>query len=74
MTHRPLTIVITGGPSAGKTALATLLLKELPDDTCVVPEAASILFHGGFPRGKLDFQLNRQQRAIYFVQKELEEP
>ncbi len=66
-------IVLTGGPSAGKTSLIEILYRNYWDRLCIVPEAASILFHGGFPRGSAESQLKCQQRAIYHVQKELEQ-
>ncbi len=65
-------IVLTGGPSAGKTSLIEILARNYWDRLCVVPEAASILFHGGFPRGTDEFQLRCGQRAIYYTQQELE--
>ncbi len=66
-------IVITGGPSGGKTTLIEALKKELGQKCAVVPEAASILYRGGFPRTKDPQGLVNAQRAIYFVQKELED-
>ncbi len=65
-------IVLTGGPSAGKTALVVLIEKQFSKDIVAVPEAASILFRGGFPRQTQPTQINHQQRAIYFLQLELE--
>lgn len=65
-------VVITGGPSGGKTALAQLIEKEFGDEIAIVPEAASILFRGGFPRGSSPDSVKSQQRAIYYVQRELE--
>jgi uncharacterized protein YgbK (DUF1537 family) len=38
----------------------------------VLPEAAGILFSGGFPRGSESGQRRASQRAIYYVQRELE--
>lgn len=65
-------IVLTGGPSAGKTSLAGVLTKTYLEQVNIVPEAASILFTGGFPRGRQTQHIEYQQRAIYFVQRELE--
>lgn len=65
-------IVLTGGPSAGKTSLAEVLTRTYSERINIVPEAASILFKGGFPRNKHILQTECQQRAIYFVQRELE--
>ncbi len=65
-------IVLTGGPGGGKTTAADLFRRELGDVVTGVPEAATILFAGGFPR--LDERLAREntQRTIYYVQRGLE--
>lgn len=65
-------IVLTGGPSGGKTTLAQALQKEFVSQVVIVPEAASILFGGGWPRRKDIVGVQHQQRAIYFTQRELE--
>lgn len=65
-------IVVTGGPSGGKTTLIEALKRELGNKVAIVPEAASILYKGGFPRMKTDSARRHTQRAIYFTQKELE--
>ena len=65
-------IVLTGGPSAGKTALVAIIEKQFYKNVVAVPEAATILFQGGFPRKSDSAHVNHQQRAIYFVQLELE--
>jgi len=65
-------IAITGGPSGGKTTLIEALKQELGKEVAVVPEAASILYKGGFPRIKSDVGAYYGQRAIYLVQIELE--
>lgn len=66
-------IAITGGPSGGKTTLIEALKKEFAGRIKVVPEAASILYKGGFPRVKSYDGLFHGQRAIYAVQKEVED-
>lgn len=66
-------IAITGGPSGGKTTLIEALKKELGQKCAVVPEAASILYRGGFPRFKEPQGIIHAQKAIYYTQKELEE-
>ena len=65
-------IVITGGPSGGKTTLIEAIKRELGSEVLTVPEAASILYRGGFPRGKNSGSQIRAQKAIYHVQKQLE--
>jgi predicted ATPase len=65
-------IVLTGGPSAGKTTLLNLLHKQYGGRIAVAPEAASILFNGGFPRPETAEDRLHTQRSIYTLQKELE--
>ncbi len=66
-------VAITGGPSGGKTTLIETLKKELGQKCAVVPEAASILYRGGFPRYKEAQGIVHAQRAIFFTQHELED-
>lgn len=66
-------IAVTGGPSGGKTTLIEALKKELGPQCAVVPEAASILYRGGFPRFKDPTGQVHAQTAIYYTQRELEE-
>jgi adenylylsulfate kinase-like enzyme len=47
--HEPKLIVVTGGPGAGKTALLEVARKALCSHVALLPEAATILFGGGFP-------------------------
>lgn len=65
-------IALTGGPSGGKTTLAQAIQKEFASSVLIVPEAASIIFAGGWPRRKTVVGVQHQQKAIYFIQKELE--
>jgi len=70
--HRRQRIVLTGGPGAGKTAVLELVRQEFCAHVQVLPEAAGIVFGGGFPRtGSPDWRRGAQ-RAIFFVQRELE--
>jgi predicted ATPase len=64
--------VLTGGPGAGKTAVLELVRKYFCRHVRVLPEAASILFGGGFPRLADDDSRKAAQRAIFHVQRELE--
>lgn len=66
-------VTITGGPSGGKTTLIETLKKELGQKCAVVPEAASILYRGGFPRYKESLGIVHAQKAIFFTQHELED-
>lgn len=70
--HPAKRIVLTGGPGAGKTAVLELMRKTLCKHVRVVPESAGVVFGGGFPRGDALDVRRAAQRAIYFVQRELE--
>lgn len=71
-THQRRRIVLTGGPGAGKTALLELIRQSFCSHVRVLPEAAGVVYGGGFPRED-DIACRRAaQRAIYHVQRELE--
>jgi predicted ATPase len=65
-------VVVTGGPGAGKTALLELARRISCEHVAVLPESASIVFGGGFPRLRDDPARSCSQRAIFHVQSELE--
>jgi hypothetical protein len=65
-------VVLTGGPGAGKTAVLEVIRRHFCSHVKVLPEAASILFSGGFPRRRTDAGRRGAQRAIFHVQRELE--
>jgi predicted ATPase len=65
-------VVLTGGPGAGKTAVLELIRQSLCEHVVVLPEAAGIVFGGGFPRRESVPARCAAQRAIFFVQRELE--
>lgn len=65
-------IVITGGPGAGKTAILEMVKKLNIPETTVLPEAASIIFSGGFWRLPSLTARASAQRAIFSIQKEME--
>ncbi|MBM3819341.1 MAG: ATP-binding protein [Acidimicrobiia bacterium] len=71
--HDPRRIVLTGGPGAGKTAVLELIRHGFCEHVVVLPESAGMLFGGGFPRNSHDVVRRAGQRAIYHVQRELEE-
>lgn len=48
--HNRLRVVLTGGPGAGKTAVLELIRQSLCTHVKILPEAAGIVFGGGFPR------------------------
>lgn len=70
--HPRKLIVLTGGPGAGKTAILELIRKSFCLHVVVLPEAASVLFGGGFPRRADSPARRAAQRAIYYVGRELE--
>jgi predicted ATPase len=65
-------IVLTGGPGAGKTAVLELVKKELCSNIAVLPEAAGVIFGGGFWRHDTVVGKKAAQRAIFHVQREAE--
>ena len=71
-THVPARVVLTGGPGAGKTAVLELCRRAFCRHVVILPESASLLFSGGFPRGGARAERAATQRAIYHVQRELE--
>jgi predicted ATPase len=68
----PRRIVLTGGPGAGKTAVLELVHYYFCRHVQVLPESAGILFGGGFPRDSSAPARRAAQRAIFYVQRELE--
>jgi hypothetical protein len=70
--HAPRRVVVTGGPGAGKTALIERVREHLCHHVVALPEAAGIVFGGGFPRRPTPAARRAAQRAIYHVQSELE--
>ena len=65
-------IVVTGGPGAGKTAALELIRQTVCAHVRILPEAAGIVFGGGFPREPALPARRAAQRAIFYVQRELE--
>lgn len=70
--HPPRLVVVTGGPGAGKTAVLEVAQRELCRHVVVVPEAASILWRGQFPRRASVPARKAAQRAIGKLQLELQ--
>ena len=65
-------VVLTGGPGAGKTAVLEFVRKTLCEHVAILPEAASILFGGGFWRLDSPSAKRAAQKAIFHVQKEMQ--
>ncbi|HEY5923530.1 MAG TPA: ATP-binding protein [Kofleriaceae bacterium] len=72
LTHAPRVIALTGGPGAGKTAVLEVAQRELCRHVVVLPEAASILWRGLFPRRDSLPARKAAQRAIAKLQVELQ--
>lgn len=72
-TRRCRRIALTGGPGGGKTTAADLFVHELGERVVIVPEAANLLFSGGFPRSTDPVVRRATQSAIYHVQRNLED-
>lgn len=70
---RRMRIVLTGGPGGGKTTAADLFRREIGEQVIVVPESATTLFAGGFPRASDPSARCSVQRAIFEVQRSLED-
>lgn len=70
---RSLRIVLTGGPGGGKTTAADLFRREIGDRVVIVPESATTLWAGGFPRVTESAAQRSVQRAIFEVQRSLED-
>jgi predicted ATPase len=66
-------IVLTGGPGGGKTTAGDLFRREMAGRVVLVPEAATMIFTGGFPRAQVPGAVHAAQRAIYHVQRNLED-
>lgn len=65
-------VLLTGGPGAGKTAVLEFVRKIFCEHVAILPEAASILFSGGFWRLNSISSQKAAQRAIYHVQDEMQ--
>ncbi|MBK8695106.1 MAG: ATP-binding protein [Deltaproteobacteria bacterium] len=70
--HQVRRVVLTGGPGAGKTAVLEVVRKHLCEHVVVLPEAAGIVYGGGFPRRSSVAARRAGQLAIYHVQDQLE--
>lgn len=72
LVHQTKLIVLTGGPGAGKTAVLELVRKQLCEHVAILPEAASIIFGGGFWRLDSPSAKQAAQNAIIHVQNAME--
>ena len=66
-------IVLTGGPSGGKTTALSLLQETFGGDVAIVPEAATLIYSGGFPRkDNSPIHIEHAQNIIFFTVHQLE--
>jgi len=70
--HDTTLIAVTGGPGTGKTAVLELAARMFCSHVGVLPEAAGIVFGGGFPRHGTAPGRRAAQRAIFHIQREVE--
>ncbi len=70
--HDPKLVVLTGGPGGGKTAILEMARRYFCHHVVLLPEAASIVFGGGFPRLATPEATRAAQRAIFAVEREME--
>ena len=70
--HSCRLVAVTGGPGAGKTAVLEVALRAFCEHVAVLPEAAGVVFGGGFPRHDTGAGRAAAQRAIFHVQREVE--
>jgi predicted ATPase len=65
-------VVLTGGPGAGKTAVLEVVRRAFCEHIAVLPESATVLFGGGYPRHDTDAGRRAAQDAIFHVQRSME--
>lgn len=66
-------IALTGGPGGGKSTAAELFKLEYKDFISLVPEVATLLFRGGYPRVDSPLVIESIQSSIFHVQKNIEQ-
>ena len=67
-------IALTGGPNGGKTTALSVLKETFGSKVEIVPEAATLIFSGGFPRkdGSRP-HVEAAQRIIFYTTQQMEE-
>lgn len=66
-------IALTGGPGGGKSTAAELFRREYKDHISLVPEVATLLFKGGYPRVDSPLVVESIQSSIFNVQINIED-
>ena len=70
--HQLKLVVLTGGPGAGKTAVLEIVRRAFCEHILILPEAAGVLFGGGFPRHDTEAGRRAAQQAIFHAQRAME--
>ncbi len=73
LVKKTVRIAVTGGPGGGKTTALDLFRREMESRVAVVPESATLLFSGGFPRADLPEARKATQTTIFNVQRGVEQ-
>lgn len=66
-------IALSGGPGGGKSTAAELFKLEYKDLISLVPEVATLLFRGGYPRIDSPLVVENIQKSIFHVQNNIED-
>ena len=67
-------IALTGGPNGGKTTALSVLKETFGSKVEIVPEAATLIFSGGFPRKDGSrAHVEAAQRIIFYTTQQMEE-
>ena len=67
-------IVLTGGPSGGKTTALSILKETFGNKIALVQEAATLVYSGGFPRkDNSHIHIEHAQNIIFYTVHQLEE-
>jgi AAA domain len=70
--HKVHKIALTGGPGGGKSTAAELFKREYKEHISLVPEVATLLFKGGYPRVDSPLVVESIQSSIFNVQINIE--
>ena len=67
-------IVLTGGPSGGKTTALSILKETFGNKIALVQEAATLIYSGGFPRkDNSPLHIKHAQNIIFYTVHQLEQ-
>lgn len=60
-----ITVAVTGGPCAGKTGVLDLVKETYGDKVIIVPEIATVLLNGGFPKPGVDIDYTPEWQYLF---------